>query len=204
MADIDWERIHIIAAEVHSVAWSLNTAEGQGWTDRDAHNRGMASAVVDLVRSWVEPCTCGQAALAGLPYDPGCLAHRRAMGWGKDLAQAQVPLGDSEGGRDDGSRTKNPFQPAERTATTERDVYPVSTRCPLECGGWDEAWHGLGYEPVPGRSHHARGCPEQVIRVRTGDPVGMVAVACEAALLVEERAQEIAPLIDHEVDGGGA
>ena len=41
--------------------------------------------------------------------------------------------------------------------------------CPEGCGGWDETWHGLAYNGVPGRSNHARGCPEQMTTVRAGD-----------------------------------
>lgn len=126
-----------------------------------------------------EHCTCPQAALSGLPYDPGCPVHFLPH-------QAGEPL-DSEGGRGDGPAMTNPHPDPVRDEPRDVYVYPISTRCPLECGGWDEAWHGLAREPVPGRSHHARGCPEQVIRVRLGDPVGKAAAACEAALLEAER-----------------
>lgn len=70
-----------------------------------AEARNIIRAAMD---EYLRPhCTCGQAALAGLPYDPGCAAHHRAMGWGKDAPHA--PLGDSEGGRDDGAPMTKPI-----------------------------------------------------------------------------------------------
>ena len=39
------------AAEAHWNAWSLNTANSEGWADQRAHNRGMSDAVVLVVLS---------------------------------------------------------------------------------------------------------------------------------------------------------
>lgn len=46
-------------------------------------------------------CTCAQASLAGLPYDPGCTVH---------FPSGHHSLGDSDGGLDDGIGMANPFQ----------------------------------------------------------------------------------------------
>lgn len=46
---VDWEAVRVEAREAHMSAWSLNTAEREGWYDQAAHNNGMTEAVLAVL-----------------------------------------------------------------------------------------------------------------------------------------------------------
>ncbi|HJR88961.1 MAG TPA: hypothetical protein VJ782_02245 [Aeromicrobium sp.] len=67
------------AAEAHYEAWSLNTAERNGWDDVAAHNLGMTIAVLDAVAADIAAAERERvaAAIEALP-GPGLVGIK---GW---------------------------------------------------------------------------------------------------------------------------